>query len=240
MSKTWVIGDIHGCAKTFRALVEDRISPAKGDEIILLGDYIDRGPDSKGVIDFAMQLPQQGIELKALMGNHEISLLDAYQMEFQLPKPSFWKKPKNEKKLAWYSYGGDTTMKSFGIEDIKQIPSEYIQWLESLDYYYSTRNYVMVHAGLNFREEDPFVDKHAMLWIRDFKVDKARIGNRKVIHGHVPVHMDLILECLNTSGYDFIDLDNGCVYTDRPGMGNLVALELGSMQLVSQRNKDIF
>jgi serine/threonine protein phosphatase 1 len=237
--KSWVIGDVHGCSRTLRKLVEEKIRPSKGDELIFLGDYIDRGPDSKGVMDYIIEeLPAQGLEIKALMGNHEISMAEAYRMEFTMKPASFWRKPKNDKKLAWYSYGGDTTMKSFGLEDIKQIPLHYIEWLEQLDYFYLGQQHVMVHAGLNFKNEDPFADKHAMLWIRDFRVEPERIGNRKVVHGHVPVHTELIMECLN-GGYDFIDLDNGCVYTDRPGMGSLVALELGSLELQTQRNVDM-
>ena len=238
--KSWVIGDVHGCAATLRKLVEERMAPSKGDEIIFLGDYIDRGPNSKGVIDYIRGLSDQGLEVKALMGNHEISMAEAYRAEFTMKPASFWRKPKNEKKLAWFSYGGDTTMKSFGVEDIKEIPLEYIEWLEQLDYYYLTPRFVMVHAGLNFKKEDPFEDKHAMLWIRDFKNEPDRIGGRRVVHGHVPVHTDLIEECLKSAAYGFIDLDNGCVYPDRPGMGNLMALELGSLKLVSQRNIDMY
>ena len=55
MRKHWVIPDIHGCARTLHALIEDNIKPTKHDELYFLGDYIDRGPDSKGVIDMCVK-----------------------------------------------------------------------------------------------------------------------------------------------------------------------------------------
>lgn len=235
---SWAIGDVHGCFKSLRALIENKIAPSRGDELIFLGDYIDRGPDSKGVIDYIMALEGKGFEVKAIMGNHEKSMLDGYYEEFNL-KPSFWKKPKNLKKLQWYSYGGNKTMSSFGTEDIKQVPELYIKWLENLSYYFVTPDYVLVHAGLNFEKDDPFEDKHSMLWIRDFKPEPQKIQNRKVIHGHVPVHLDFIKESIASSMYHFIDLDNGCVYNDRPGQGNLVAMNLQNRQLAIQPNIDM-
>lgn len=237
MSKSWVIGDVHGCDKSLKALVEERIVPSRGDELIFLGDYIDRGPGSRQVLDYIIELEDK-FEVKAIMGNHEISMIEAYHGEFNM-KSSFWKKPKNHKKLAWFSYGGDKAMKSFGVEDIKDIPKHYIDWLEKLHYYILTPSFAMVHAGFNFEIENPLEDKHSMLWIRDFKVDKDKIRNRKVVHGHVPVHLDFIKECIDSSAYSFVDLDNGCVYNDRPGQGNLVAMELGSLELKVQRNIDM-
>ena len=66
----FAISDIHGCAKNFKALL-DRISLSLGDELYLLGDYIDRGPDSKGVIDHVWQLQKTGHTVHCLCGNHE-------------------------------------------------------------------------------------------------------------------------------------------------------------------------
>jgi serine/threonine protein phosphatase 1 len=235
---TWAIGDVHGCFQSLRALIENKIIPSRGDEFIFLGDYIDRGPQSKQSIDYIIGLEDMGFEVKSILGNHEKSMIDAYHEDFNL-KPSFWKKPKNLKKIQWYSYGGNKTMESFGTDDLKQIPEHYIKWLEGLSYYFVTQDFVLVHAGLNFENEDPFEDKHSMLWIRDFKPEPEKIQNRKVIHGHIPVHLDFIKESVQSSMYQFIDLDNGCVYPDRPGQGNLVAMNLQSKQLAIQPNIDM-
>ena len=87
--------------------------------------------------------------------------------------------------------------------------------------------------------DNPFEDRHAMMWIKEFKVIPEKIGNRKVIHGHVPVSLDFI-ELLRTSlKFDFIDLDNGVYMPEKDGFGNLVALELTSMEMKVQPNLDM-
>ena len=65
------VGDIHGCVKTFRLLVRDELRLTPNDHLILLGDVIDRGPDSKGVIDEIIALRDLGIRVQVLQGNHE-------------------------------------------------------------------------------------------------------------------------------------------------------------------------
>jgi len=96
-----------------------------------------------------------------------------------------------------------------------------------------------VHAGFNFSLEDPFTDKASMLWVKEFKVDIRKTGNRKVIHGHVPVSLDFIELQKNSKSFNFIDLDNGIYMPGKPGFGNLVALELTSKELRVQYNVDV-
>jgi serine/threonine protein phosphatase 1 len=96
-----------------------------------------------------------------------------------------------------------------------------------------------VHAGLNFRNEDPFEDKLSMLWLRDYEIMPEKIGFRKIIHGHNPVSLELITQTIRTNVYKFIDLDNGIYVRERDGYGNLVALELNSMEMVIQDNLDM-
>ena len=92
MQKHWVISDIHGCLFTLRSLIETKIKPSANDELIFLGDYIDRGPESKGVIDYIINLKNQGIETVCLKGNHEEYMLSAYEAEKDVKKILFWKK----------------------------------------------------------------------------------------------------------------------------------------------------
>jgi serine/threonine protein phosphatase 1 len=75
-----------------------------------------------------------------------------------------------------------------------------------------------------------------MMWLREFDVDLTKTGGRRVLHGHVPVSLDLIQQTLEQPTFHFIDLDNGCVYRDRSGMGNLVALNLDTETLHIQPN----
>ena len=237
MRKRWVIPDIHGCYKTFQVLIEQQINPSKHDEIYFLGDYIDRGPGSKKVIDHIMKLQKEEYNIRLLMGNHEDYLLRAYEEEMNRKKV-FGFKTKNYIKREWEQLGGRKTMESFGIKSLKNIPEKYIKWLKKLEYYIKLDNAVLVHAGLNFKNSDPFTDKRAMLWLRDYRVKPEMINNRLVIHGHVPVSLEFIYSSLKNSSYGFIDLDNGTYIDRREGFGNLVALELNSMEIKVQNNLD--
>jgi serine/threonine protein phosphatase 1 len=138
----------------------------------------------------------------------------------------------------WNQYGGEETMKSFNAANVVDIPVSYIEWIESLEYYLKWKNFLIVHAGFNFEQDDIFSDTQSMMWIREYKIDTEKLGKRKIIHGHVPVTLEFIHQSINSSSFNFIDLDNG-VYMDKPGYGNLLALELNTMELLVQPNVDM-
>jgi serine/threonine protein phosphatase 1 len=237
MAKKWVIPDIHGCVRTLKFLIEQQIKPEVGDELFFLGDYIDRGPDSKGVIDYIMGLQEAGHNLKLLMGNHEDYCIRAYE-EDQKNKGFMGFRSKTKIQKEWETYGGKEALESFKVDSPRDIPQKYIDWMRKLQYYALTDDFVIVHAGLNFKEDDPFSDTRSMLWIRDYQVDKSKIRGRRVIHGHVPVNLEFIDTCVRENGYKFIDLDNGVYFDNRSGYGNLVALELTEMRYVVQSLMD--
>lgn len=79
MKRTFVIPDIHGCCRTFRQLLFHRLELQKTDTLYLLGDYIDRGPDSKGVIDTILELQRDGYDVQAIKGNHEEMLIETFE-----------------------------------------------------------------------------------------------------------------------------------------------------------------
>lgn len=234
--KRWVIPDLHGCAKTLKALVEKQIVPSKDDEIYLLGDYIDRGPDPKGVIDFLMEMSDAGYTIKPLRGNHEEYILLALDNEKNLKRKFFIFRQRNRLFDEWMRSGGRSTLDSFGVRHVAQIPEKYVEWIRHLEYFYELDDYVLVHAGINFMRKDPFDDKHALLWSRSFSPEPEKIGNRTVIHGHVPVSIDFLKTILDDPAKKYIPLDTGCYYPNREGMGVLVALELGSLELKLQPN----
>ena len=107
MPRVFVIGDIHGCCKTFRKLILDKINIKKTDKIYCLGDYIDRGPDSKGVIDFIINMRKKGYMIHTLRGNHEQLLLDSENDEKSFEH--------------WTKNGGDKALSSFKIDSILYI-----------------------------------------------------------------------------------------------------------------------
>ncbi|MCX6277187.1 MAG: metallophosphoesterase family protein [Bacteroidetes bacterium] len=238
MRKQWVIPDIHGYVKTVTSLINEIIRPTRYDELYFLGDYVDRGPDSKGVIDFIRSLQNDEYNVTAIKGNHEDFMVELYDAEMK-SKNSWWHRFGNKKQKSWLEIGGKPTLTSFGVQHIRDVPSDYIEWMRNLPHYKELDNFVLVHAGLNFKNENPFEDQRSMLWLRDYEIKAEKIGGRRIIHGHVPVNMELITMAVNSAAYKFIDLDNGPYISGKMGFGNMVALELGSMEMVIQYNMDV-
>ena len=238
MKKLWVIPDIHGNSRTLTALIEEQVKPSRSDKLYFLGDYIDRGPDARGVMDYIIELQEDEYDITTLRGNHEDYLLRTFDNE-TLQKNFLGITYQNKLRKEWFRYGGKETLKSFGIQDVHEIPEKYIAWMRSLDYYIQADSFIMVHAGLNFVLENPFEDQHSMMWIKDFKVIPEKIGYKKVVHGHVPVSLEFIELMRTSSKFGFIDLDNGVYMPGKDGFGNLVALELTSMELKVQPNIDM-
>lgn len=219
--RRFVIGDIHGCVRTFRHLVTQKIKLTTTDELYLLGDLIDRGVDSKGVLDFIFELHKMGFTMLSIKGNHEDMYLRAGDSPLLMD--------------MWLANGGRATLRSFDADGPGDIPFRYQLFLRSLPYYIILDDFVLVHAALNFLSSDPFADTEAMLWQRDCTVDRFRIGGRRIVCGHTPVTREQLEASLAD---DRIMLDNGSVFEERPGMGSLAALELNSMAVYYQNNID--
>jgi len=236
--RTWVIPDVHGCLLTLLTLVEDLIGLRTDDSLIFLGDVIDRGPSSKGVIDYILKLKDEGINVKVLKGNHEEYMAKVFRDEQAKTGLRRMLGLKSVTFKDWMLYGGAETMSSFNVDNVEAIPEKYIEWIESLDFYMQWKNFLIVHAGFNFELDDIFSDTESMMWIREYKIDPEKLGNRKIIHGHVPVSLEFINQSIYSNSFHFIDLDNGVYMNDKPGFGNLLALELNTMELLVQPNLD--
>ncbi|MFT6320090.1 MAG: serine/threonine protein phosphatase 1 [Granulosicoccus sp.] len=217
----YAISDIHGCAKTFKALLE-KINLTKEDELYLLGDYIDRGPDSRGVIDHIWELQNEGFQVQCLRGNHEQMLLDEVT-----------------KLNHWYN-GEQATLASFEVDQNMDIPKIYMDWMERLEYYVELDDYILVHAGLNFLRKDPLADLKEMMWVRRWydQIDRNWLGKRIIVHGHTPTKKTEIENSLKILDHlPAIDIDAGCFY-ETPGYGNLCALNLDNREVIFQPNLD--
>lgn len=221
MARVFIIGDIHGCCKTFKKLVLEKISIKKSDKIYCLGDYVDRGPDSKGVIDFILKMRKKGYNIHTLRGNHEEIMLNSVNDE-----KSF---------LHWTKNGGDKALTSFKIDSIKKLKPVYRNFIKRTKFYIETKDFMLVHAGLNFTIENPLADKDAMLWVRNFTVDKDYLKGKILIHGHTPMTREQIISQKFESP---INLDGGCVYKDRNGYGSLFALNFHDRKLIEVKNID--
>src|SRR5690606_20853817 len=109
----------------------------KNDTLFILGDLIDRGKDSKGVLDTVFLLLEHGFDVRCLRGNHEQMLLDSFTSVSD--------------KVNWMRNGGKETLKSFMTSELEKIPSKYIEFLESLNFYFNYQNYIFVHAAINMK-----------------------------------------------------------------------------------------
>lgn len=221
----YAISDIHGCIKTFRYLVEEKIKLTTRDELFLLGDYIDRGPDSKGVIDFILALQASGHQVTTLMGNHEDLLLNA------LEAPEYLS--------LWLANGGKATLQSFQNAHPADIISNYASFFSGLEYYKPLDDYLLVHAGFDFSVPDPFTDYHAMLWTRNFVPDEKYTQGRRIVHGHTPTRADRIIQSTKAPQPLVLNIDGGCVFgTGLRGLGKLVALNLDTLEPIMVDNRD--
>lgn len=126
------IGDIHGCSVALRTLIE-AINPDPQDIVVTLGDYVDRGPDSKGVIDELIALGKR-TQLVALMGNHEEMMMNVVQG--------------HQSHHNWLRFGGVDTLESYGFDGgLDFLPTHHEAFLESMGDFFVTDDYLFVHAA---------------------------------------------------------------------------------------------
>lgn len=192
---TIAISDVHGCLKELKQLVEHcyRLLPNNNLKFIFLGDYVDRGPDSKGVIDYVRQL-----NAIALLGNHEDMMLEAIG---NLSYSSEWRR-----------HYGYITLPSFGVHQPFDTPQEYVTWMKELPYFYNDGLRTFVHAGIQ-RDRPLTMDEqncNFMVWARHEFLNDPREEGGFVVHGHTP---------LMTNKPDLrknrINIDTGCVFGGR-------------------------
>ena len=212
----YAIGDIHGGVNTLKALLR-AINLRHTDSLFLLGDYVDRGPDSKGVLDTIMELKKCSYDVTALRGNHDDMMLKAIT------------DPRDNFARSWFGDWGE----SFGISAPAEVPEKYINFLESLPLMVVERDYVFAHAGLAFDKTDPIADSQSdqLLWQESGVPDRHRLGGRVVVTGH---YIRSIKEIRLSLSSDRIYLDNGAFTGNLPETGNLVALNLDSKALFIQ------
>jgi serine/threonine protein phosphatase 1 len=216
--RLFAIGDIHGCYQSLRELIEHKIKIRKSDRLVFLGDYIDRGNQSRKVIDYIIELQEKDFDIITLIGNHESMLLNA------LDNDEFFSE--------WIQNGGSATLKSFGIRSLKQLNQLYVDFFKGLQFYYLINNVLFVHAGFNDKISNPFEDKYHMIWSRREKYSNPVLIDKIIIHGHTPVTELSCKQDIRNNNH-VINIDTGCVYSDIDGYGRLSAFELYSRELIS-------
>lgn len=129
-ARTIAIGDIHGCAHALEVLLE-QIKPQRDDVIITLGDYVDRGDDSRGVLDRLIRLEDE-CHFVPLLGNHEVMMLAAFESAVD--------------RNFWLRFGGQETLQSYGGR-MELIPEEHLDFMRGLDLHYETATHFFLHAN---------------------------------------------------------------------------------------------
>ena len=216
--RLFAIGDIHGCAAELEALLGG-LRPEAGDTLVCVGDYIDRGADSRGVIDMVMELANRpDLATVFLRGNHEDMCLS------YLGRGGHYGE-------AWMVNGGAATMRSYGLdaraageEAALGFPQKHLQFLERLPLWHRIDGFLVVHAGI--RPDLPWEEQREedLLWIREDFILAPHSLPDTIVFGHTPrrtVFVDLPYK---------IGIDTGCVYG-----GALTALELRERRLFQVR-----
>ena len=183
----FAIGDIHGCLDKLKSLMT-QIGPCAEDTLIFLGDYIDRGPDSKGVVDYLINLPKRtGAECIYLKGNHEHMMLDYFE-----GKNEYWLTNGAYQTLLSYLKSPDPesseTYTEFGDAEMLAAINEagHMEFFKNLKLFHEDEEYIYVHAG--FERGTPYdqQDADTVLWVRYNFINKPTDLDKKVIFGHTP------------------------------------------------------
>jgi diadenosine tetraphosphatase ApaH/serine/threonine PP2A family protein phosphatase len=196
--RLFAIGDIHGCPDELGAILKE-IDPAPGDTVIFVGDYVDRGPSARDVIDLLIDFKTGRANTVFLKGNHEDMML------------AFMGLPGHYGESFLYN-GGVNTLESYGIDgwDAEEVagrlPAAHLDFLQKLETSYLRPPFLFVHAGVDPLRGLEDQDAEDLLWIRqDFIANRHGLGHT-VIFGHTPMR-DILLDLPYKIG-----LDTGLVY----------------------------
>ena len=198
--KTFVIGDIHGQLGMLENLMAKIPWRPEKDALVFLGDYIDRGPDSRGVVDYILSLTRNYSRISCVLGNHEGMLLNYLAGV--------------DKKL-YLANGGGPTLKAYkrgkGLLStlfLHEIPNDHMVFYNSLKPYVEIENYYLVHAG--FMPGVPMAQqtRFDMTWIREPFISSTYDFGKKIVFGHTPFIKPRIMK-------NKIGIDTGAAYGRR-------------------------
>jgi serine/threonine protein phosphatase 1 len=211
--RLYAIGDVHGCADLLDRLMDqigsEERSAKKPSQLIFLGDYVDRGPDSRGVIDRLLKIRLERPETVFLKGNHEAVFLEFLDDAMEA--------------ADWLDWGGVETVQSYGVGDVAtrdpvelaeelraRIPTEHLAFLKSLELWRVFGDYAFVHAGFKPGKAIGAQDERDMLWIRGefHQAPPETRPDKVVVHGHQPIRKAL------DAGWR-IDVDTGACFTGK-------------------------
>ena len=218
------IGDIHGCIASLKKLIEI-IDPEPFEQLVFLGDYIDRGNHSKEVLDYLIELGRS-YSCHFIMGNHELMFLDHL---------------KGHHTKEWLANGGKATIKSY-----QKSPSglyfsqEHRAFFNNCHLFIETENYFFAHGGLDpeltVKDNLMYYKHEDFCWQRmhmrtNFLESKEYKWEKTVVCAHTAISEPIMLDKL-------IAIDTGCVYKEEPLLGKLTAVILPERRFVQTENVD--
>jgi serine/threonine protein phosphatase 1 len=219
----YAVGDVHGRLDLLKAMLErikadaERCGQVERRTLVFVGDYVDRGPDSKGVVETLITQPLSNFDTHFLKGNHEAILLDFLDEAWRLEH--------------WLLNGGEPTMRSYGVGTERlarlhapaavwrnafadALPAAHLRFFQDLKLSISFGDYLFVHAGVRPGVPLSAQSEADLVWIRAPFLDHAGPFGKIVVHGHTPTRMPVTRE-------NRIGIDTGAVFT-----GKLTALRL--------------
>jgi serine/threonine protein phosphatase 1 len=176
MSLVFAIGDVHGSLRKLRSLIArcEQYADGRPMTFIFLGDYIDRGPESAGVVDCVLDLQSRMPErVIALKGNHEAMVLGV--LYGTIPAD------------YWLAQGGAETLHSYGASNAGELPDQHIDWLRSLLLSHDDGRRFFVHAGIDPEKPLDAQQDTDLFWIREPFLSDRRDHGRLIVHGHTPL-----------------------------------------------------
>jgi len=191
--RVYAVGDIHGCAQLLDMLhdkiAEDAASASREKHIVYLGDFTDRGPDSRGVVERVLRKVPAGLTPHYIRGNHDQAVLDF------LDEPETYR--------VWRGFGGAETLMSYGVRpplfDIPEqivaardalrtrMPGEHLAFFNSLALKLVIGDYLFVHAGIRPGVPLDKQDEQDLMWIREEFLSSTSWPGKVIVHGHTPL-----------------------------------------------------
>ncbi|MEI7694370.1 MAG: metallophosphoesterase family protein [Chlorobium sp.] len=217
------IGDIHGCLFSLKKLIE-KLNIEPGEQIVFLGDLIDRGPRSKEVVEYVIGLSVQ-YSCHYIMGNHELMYLNYLD---------------NRDVNNWVLCGGLATLKSYNSTDGRNIAQEHLAFFRNAKFFLETESYLFTHGGLDpelsIQDNLRYYKPEEFCWQQVHMRQSFRDSNnynwkKTVVCAHTAVTEPVLLDKL-------IAIDTGCVYKESPKMGKLTAVILPERTTVQIENCD--
>jgi serine/threonine protein phosphatase 1 len=211
MQRIFVIGDIHGCFDKLCALMDKIPLNFNQDQLIFIGDYVDRGSGSLEVVDYLIDLKKRVPGIIFLKGNHEDMLQNYLD---------------GSDRFTYLLNGGQRTLDEYLNRPNNlgkyPVPSAHLEFFDSLHLYYQTADYIFVHAGLRKKVPLESQKKIDLLWIRDEFLSTDFDFGKRVIFGHTPFKEPLVQT-------NKIGIDTGAVYGNR-----LTCVQLPEIEFYSQ------